>query len=391
LLATVDVEAITCPATGQPCYCGTCSTSTPISSVGIMSSNGFCNTYDGKFCSGTTLLGNICSAGLNACSCCALTPGVLPTVEVCFDGIDNNGDGLVDCADPQCDALLCQAPGSDLTGFFLGLIPLGESDTTNLPSITSCNRHVCSKQQCVAESNLLEGRSCCDSAGFVGSTLQGVCRNPGFGLGAITDLFTTIHGGDALLTTVNEKCHYGSCVGCLNPALVPSSLTSACNGAGFNLAFVISEDVLEKKRAVCFAVTAPDARGSVSITNVKTIGDDDDEESFDVRGFNVTKSYFQQFVGLTYTVQSSVNEFNHATRIELLCLPNERVCTAQQIIFSASPFCYAEFITNGDANTLEGGDKRALPTLGDAATLFVGGSVVTSNSAFSSVAAKFAP
>jgi len=160
---------------------------------------------------------------------------------------------------------------------------------------------------------------------------------------------------------------------------------------------VISEDVTDIKRAVCFAVTAPDARGHVSISDVKTVGDDDDDaiESFDVRGFNVTQSYFEQFVGMTYTVQSSFNEFVGAPRIELLCLPNERICTAQQVIFSASPFCYAEFITNGDATTLEGGDKRAisaaLPALGNAATLLVGGSVVTSNPAFASVAAKFLP
>jgi len=395
LFAAVGAD-IPCPSTGQPCYCGDCASSTPIagSSVGVMLSNGFCNTYDGKFCSGTfPIIGAVCSSG--SCSCCALTPGVLSSEEICFDGIDNNGDNLVDCADPQCDGRLCQAPVSDLAALSIpSLIFGGEVDAANLPSITSCNRNVCFKEQCVAESNLLEGHSCCESAAFVGSTLQGLCQNTSTGLvGKVDDFLTAIHGGDALITTNNEKCHYGSCVGCVNPALVPT-LSEACKGdPDFNLAFVISQNIplFEKKRTVCFAVTAADGRGRVSITDVKTVVDDDDHESFDVRGLNVTESYFEQFVGMTYTVQSSLNEFNGARRIELLCLPNERVCTAEQIIFSASPFCYAEFITNGNANTLEGGDKRALPALSNAATLFVGGSVVTSNSAFAAVAVQLAP
>jgi len=408
LLSAVKVLG-DCPGVGQACFCGDCTAGTSVSSVGIVSSNGFCNTVDGVFCGTVVEIAPLPVCSVGSCDCCPYTSGALPTKELCFDGVDNNGDGLVDCADPQCDAQLCIPPGAQLAGFeeitvlITISLPLGETDTSNLPSINACNRNVCSKNQCIPESNLLEGKSCCNSAAFIGSTLEGLCTGAINGtLPFIVDAITAIHGGDSLISTNDEKCHLGACTGCLNPAFYggftsdQASIDTLCDGAGFNTLLAVSAAVadgivpLEAYRGICLSVLGPDARGRVLINDTRILSEFAGfvVNDFDVRGVNITQEYVDQFKGLTYTVQTATNA-NGAHRIELLCDPSVQVCTAQQIVLSGTPSCFAEFITNGDGSTLVGGDKREvkdtafppLPAVLPAATVIVGGSVLSTNPA----------
>ena len=49
-----------------------------------------------------------------------LGPGYDPTVEICDNGIDDNGDGLVDCEDPTCAALpICRPPLPERVDLFI--------------------------------------------------------------------------------------------------------------------------------------------------------------------------------------------------------------------------------------------------------------------------------
>lgn len=52
-----------------------------------------------------------------------------PTVEICNNGVDDNGNGLIDCADPQCTgSQYCGGPvctsGIDVFGLCLGILPV---------------------------------------------------------------------------------------------------------------------------------------------------------------------------------------------------------------------------------------------------------------------------
>lgn len=66
--------------------------------------------FDGLHCDGwakAALLGVF----LGACS--GSDPVDRPDPEICDDGVDNDGDGAVDCDDSQCGGLPCQGIGDD--------------------------------------------------------------------------------------------------------------------------------------------------------------------------------------------------------------------------------------------------------------------------------------
>jgi hypothetical protein len=66
--------------------------------------DGLDNDRDGKIdCFDPDCIGQICGAGGCTCS------GNGKKETACNDGADNDGDGLTDCADPDCDGELCQA------------------------------------------------------------------------------------------------------------------------------------------------------------------------------------------------------------------------------------------------------------------------------------------
>jgi len=78
--------------------------------------------------------------------CCYNIP-----VEICDDGIDNDGDGYTDCADSDCDGKTCQDDGNE------------------------CTNDVCSGGVCT-HPNVADGSDC---SGTPGKCCSGVCDNDG--------------------------------------------------------------------------------------------------------------------------------------------------------------------------------------------------------------------
>ena len=106
----IDCQDASC--SGQPCAFGfTCDATAKTCTVASTA----CTSCGQPACIGMTCdaLGHACSSGSpSTCSTCPAG-----AVEICNDGKDNNCDGLVDCADPQCQPVgnalgaVCNAVG----------------------------------------------------------------------------------------------------------------------------------------------------------------------------------------------------------------------------------------------------------------------------------------
>ena len=58
---------------------------------------------------------SLMTVGLAVAACSSSESSAQTPSEICNDGVDNNGDGLVDCADPECklDAAPCVGYGAE--------------------------------------------------------------------------------------------------------------------------------------------------------------------------------------------------------------------------------------------------------------------------------------
>ena len=165
---------------------------------------------------------------------CSITIDV--SQENCSDGIDNDGDGLADCADPDCngtpcdDGLFCTANDTCQGGV------CGSGPPRNCSDGNSCTADSCDENagQCVHDAAALEGASC-DDGEFctTGDTCQsGACqagspRDCGDGNPCTADSCdenanacvydaapleaAPCEGGD--FCTVNQACQAGACAG----------------------------------------------------------------------------------------------------------------------------------------------------------------------------------
>lgn len=154
-----------------------------------------------------------CSApGGPACTCDPCPGGVCPTGErACEDAIDNDGDRLVDCADTDCDGLRCL--GTD------GCICANGRPTEEAGS---CGDGVDADQDGTTDcaDTDCDGSSCgtgCVCAGLMAVELPDFC-----GDGSDND-------GDGDIDCADADCDGQSCgVGCLCANLLPTETAIAC-------------------------------------------------------------------------------------------------------------------------------------------------------------------
>lgn len=173
-----------CAASGAVCASGLCCV--PNCSGKICGSNG-CGGSCGTCSSATTPQ---CNSGGTQCLCnstscatlgagyvcngsgqCACSTG---STENCFDGIDNNCDGLVDCADPQCGSGVAQCVTQAPSGWAYGRsVPAASCNNGNPNSLY---KSVSSPSSCTGCSCSPVGR--CTSLLYSDQNGAGSCSTP---------------------------------------------------------------------------------------------------------------------------------------------------------------------------------------------------------------------
>jgi hypothetical protein len=148
--------------------------------------NGHCDGTGGCTAMGTGSCPNGFACGANACkTSCATTADCAPDFMCqapncvrmpesdCLDGVDNNGDGLIDCDDPTCTTVTCvPAPGGgNELGFFgasscpsSGFVSETLNQNLSQPTCTGCT--CASTVHCLLKVNFYYGfddTSCSDS------------------------------------------------------------------------------------------------------------------------------------------------------------------------------------------------------------------------------------
>jgi hypothetical protein len=155
-------------------------------------------------CGATACVGVVCDATGHTCSSdspstCSACPG--GSQEICNDGIDNNCDGLVDCADPQCrpvgnglgavcnaNGLTCSVPGA--TGVSTCSVCSGNGGTPEVHE-TSCGD---------GKDNNCNGLIDCQDPDCGGLA----CSPFGLTCNAVAKTCSVCPGGQAIETTCND-------------------------------------------------------------------------------------------------------------------------------------------------------------------------------------------
>ncbi|BDG01689.1 hypothetical protein [Anaeromyxobacter oryzae] len=127
----------------------------------------------------------------------------------CNDGKDNNGDGKIDCADPDCALLACVTAGGAAGACQNSVCATGGTSTcTSTGPTETCNNNQddnCDGKIDCADTATCEGQPCkLGSPSFVCSS--GVCTDAGSGLGlAVTPARTRLPADGAATTTITVK------------------------------------------------------------------------------------------------------------------------------------------------------------------------------------------
>jgi hypothetical protein len=149
------------------------------------------------------------------------------------------------------------------------------------------------------------GDFCCTPAPVTCSLAdeaQPCCNDPA-NAGMLQCNASSAGGGDDLVSTDNERCHAGVCVGCITASSLVT--TNALCGPTFNFGFLTDADIAEEPLGIC-AIATRLARNVVLIANWTVVGD---------ALPNIDQAYLDQF--------DSVFSFKvYGDRyIELQCLP----------------------------------------------------------------------
>jgi hypothetical protein len=107
-------------------------------------------------------------------------------VELCFDGVDNNCNGLVDCAEPSCATAMCGLNGRVCTGLACVCGGGGMAEASELTcndardndcdGLTDCADSTCAGRTCGANGRTCAGTSCtCSGNGGTAQTNESTC------------------------------------------------------------------------------------------------------------------------------------------------------------------------------------------------------------------------
>ena len=99
-----------------------------------------------------------------------------PGPENCFDGIDNDCNGLIDCADPACGATVAQCVALDPTAAPIGLLSGVGTGRLRDGSLRPGDRHLRQPQPAQLHDRLIAGQGCNCAAG---SSRPARRRSPG--------------------------------------------------------------------------------------------------------------------------------------------------------------------------------------------------------------------
>ena len=250
-----------------PTNCGECKTTQYICSqtnevCGNASSSTSCTddgnpcTYD--LCNGSGSCSHANKAAGTSCGtgkACNSGGQCLPTTETsCIDNIDNDGDGLIDCRDPDCTAISCgtctyAACNASTHQWYCAnstsSTTCGAQDCDYLD--TSCRNYtdvtkycsgggVCGSASCSVYTNVSSGTSCgtktCPQSYCVGSTpytYQASCSKTCNGSGSCNDCTCTATQGTAC--SGNTYCSSGSCVTCSSSQVSDPAMRIRCTAA----------------------------------------------------------------------------------------------------------------------------------------------------------------
>ncbi len=219
-----------CAASGAVCT-GSLLCCVPSCSGKICGSDG-CGGSCGSCTSATTPM---CNAGGSAClcsgsSCASLGAGYIcngsgacacstGTTESCFDGIDNNCDGLIDCADPQCGSSVAVCVNTAPGGYTYGRKTPAASCTNGTSSslITS----VSSPSACTGCGCTPFGQ--CTSAIYSDQNGAGNCSTP-------TTSTTYLGSVSASTTNANGTCLANATL--QNQMTAVTTWSGSCNSSG---------------------------------------------------------------------------------------------------------------------------------------------------------------
>lgn len=261
---TVQVDATVADVTLVACdgADSTCRTSIAVSAV------------DGAFASGSA------------------TVSLIARETVCNDGLDNNGDGNVDCADPDCNLQACRtstgAAGTCSANVCVAAVcsPTQTPEATcndgvdnDCNSLVDCADAACNGKQCGATAtSVCQNSVCVDVGAGIGITVATArSRLPADGTATTTVTATVTQGGAAQAgISVTVQTTLGTFVGAPAPG---TAITVATDANGNAVATFLASDTAGTATITAFPAAVPQltvtaqialpALGSIQVASVQ--------------------------------------------------------------------------------------------------------------------------